>query len=205
MNSGPRPVLSRTVIAETALAVLDERGEEALTLREVARGLDVKASSLYNHVRSKSEILDLVTELISAEVDLSLLHDEDWREALRGFAGVYRKAFLAHPNAAAVIARRAVNTPSSLRYYSTAVESLTEAGWSRAQALEIVLAVDYIVLGSIIVPFSTGFVAAPHEYGPEYAPLADAIAAVDPATIDDQVFASTLDRYLAGLGDPDGQ
>ena len=104
MNSGPRPVLTRTVIAATALAALDERGEEALTLREVARGLDVKASSLYNHVRSKSEILDLVTELISSEVDLSLLHDEDWREALRGFAVVYRKAFLAHPNAAAVIA-----------------------------------------------------------------------------------------------------
>ncbi|MFE3459519.1 TetR/AcrR family transcriptional regulator [Nocardiopsis aegyptia] len=202
VNSGPRPVLTRTLIATAALDVLDGDGPEALTLREVARRLEVKASSLYNHVGSKSEILDLVTELISSDVDLATLDAPSWREALRTFAHAYRAAFLAHPNAAAVIARRAVETHASLRHYARSVARLTGAGWSPAQALEIVLAVDCIVMGSIIVPFTTGFVRPPQGYSPDYAPLAAAIEAVDPATVDDTVFATTIDRYLAGLGDP---
>ncbi|WP_232832169.1 TetR/AcrR family transcriptional regulator [Nocardiopsis sp. FIRDI 009] len=202
VNGGPRTALTRTLIASAALGVLDEEGVDALTLREVARRLEVKASSLYNHVRSKSEILDLVTELISGKVDLALLDADDWRTGLRRFAVAYRDAFLAHPNATAVIARRAVETPSSLRYYARSVSSLTDAGWSPAKALEIVLAVDYIVMGSIIVPFSTGFVRPPTSYGPDHAPLAAAIGAVDPDTVDDTAFRATLDAYLTGLGDP---
>ncbi|WP_017598892.1 TetR/AcrR family transcriptional regulator [Nocardiopsis lucentensis] len=202
MNGGPRTALTRTLIASAALGVLDEEGVDSLTLREVARRLEVKASSLYNHVRSKSEILDLVTELIVSKVDLSLLEGPDWRAGLRHFATTYRDAFLAHPNAAAVIARRAVETPTALRYYARSVALLTEAGWPPATALEIVLAVDYIVMGSIIVPFSTGFVRPPASYGADHAPLAAAISAVDPATVDDTAFRATLEAYLTGLGDP---
>lgn len=202
MNSGPRPDLTRSLIATAALAVLDEEGERALTLREVARRLEVKASSLYNHVRSKSEILDLVTELICAGTDPALLDDKDWRQGLRTFAASYRKAFLAHPNAAAVIARRTVSAPSSLRYYTEAVALLTGAGWPHAQALEIVLAVDYIVMGSVMVPFSAGFTRSPEQYRPHYPSLATAIEAVDPDTIDESVFTTTLDRYLEALGSP---
>ncbi|WP_236572161.1 MULTISPECIES: TetR/AcrR family transcriptional regulator [unclassified Nocardiopsis] len=199
---GPKPILTRRAIAAAALAVIDEEGTATLTLREVARRLEVKASSLYNHVRSKDEILDLVTELISSDLDLSALDRNDWREGLRSCASGYRRAFLAHPNATAEIARRSVETPTSLRYYTRAVESLTAAGWPPERALEIVISVDYIVMGSIVSPFSTGFVRAPEDYGPEHAPLADAIARVDRSAIDDTAFTEALSHYLDGLGDP---
>ncbi|WP_017615668.1 TetR/AcrR family transcriptional regulator [Nocardiopsis salina] len=204
MKSGPRPDITRALIATTALAVLDEEGERALTLREVARRLDVKASSIYNHVRSKAEILELVTELISGDTDPALLEDGDWRQGMRAFALSYRKAFLDHPNATAVIARRTVSAPSSLRYYTEAVVRLTGAGWSHSEALEIVLAVDYLVMGSVMVPFSAGFARAPESYRPEYEPLARAVEETDPDAVDERVFTSALDRYLDALGDPPG-
>ena len=43
-------VLTRESIARTALAILDEEGAAALTVRRLAGRLGVQSPSLYNHV-----------------------------------------------------------------------------------------------------------------------------------------------------------
>jgi AcrR family transcriptional regulator len=47
-------------IADAALAVIRASGVEGLTMRAVAERLDVRAPTLYHHVRNKSDLLDLV-------------------------------------------------------------------------------------------------------------------------------------------------
>ena len=59
---------------------------------------------------SKDDILDAVTELIDREIDETPLADPDLHRGLAGFARSYRRAFLQHPEALAVIARRAIET-----------------------------------------------------------------------------------------------
>ena len=49
-------------IARAALALLDEGGPEALTLRAVAAALGVAPSSLYSRVRSLEDVLDLALD-----------------------------------------------------------------------------------------------------------------------------------------------
>ena len=78
MARPPHPLLSRVNIAETALRVLDEEGTDALTVRRVAERLGVRAQSLYNHVASKDEILDAITEIIDGAIDTAALADPDW-------------------------------------------------------------------------------------------------------------------------------
>lgn len=188
--------LSREVIARTALAILDEEGARGLTVRGIAGRLGVQSPSLYNHVASKDEILDAVTELIGREIDVRGLEDPDWRRGMSAFARSYRRAFRAHPDALALIARRAVETQPALATYDAALGALLRAGWSSGEALQLLAAIDYLVLGSVLVPFTGGFVRRPAEYADGYPSLAAALAGSrDLAELDDAGF----ERGLAAL------
>ena len=188
--------LSRDVIARTALAILDEEGSRFLTVRSIAGRLGVQSPSLYNHVASKDEILDAVTELIGGEIDLAGLDDPDWRSGLTTFARSYRRAFRAHPEALALIVRRAVETESGLATYDAVLQRLMRAGWSPRGALQLLASIDYLVLGSALVPFTGGFVRPPAGYGERYPALAAALgSSPDLEAVDDLGF----ERGLAAL------
>lgn len=190
--------LSRDAIARTALAILDEEGRAALTVRNLAARLGVQSPSLYNHVASKAEILDAVTEIIGGGIETACLDDPDWRRGMTRFARSYREAFRAHPDALALIARREVETDPALGVYDRALAALARAGWAPARALEILAAVEYLVLGSALVPFSGGFVRRPDEYADRYPALAAALAATSPAEgLDDVAFEQGLAALLA--------
>jgi len=198
VDVGRRPdlVLTRESIARAALAILDEEGAAALTVRHLAARLGVRSPSLYNHVTSKSEILDAVIELIDDEIDTDCLDDPDWRRGMTAFARSYRRAFQAHPDALALIAREAVETDPTLRAYDAALGALLRAGWPPEQALQLLASIEYLVLGSALVPFVGGFVRPPGEYAERYPSLASALASTgDIETVDDIGF----ERGLAAL------
>lgn len=191
--------LSRSSIAEAALEVLDEHGVGALTVRRIADRLDVQAPSLYNHVQSKDEILDAITELIGRQIDVTLLINPDWRAGLAAFAHSYRQAFREHPHALAAAARRPVETDAALTAYESALAALQEAGWEPDMAFQVLAGLEYLVLGSALVPFTGGFVREPGEYSDAYPALARSLAAVDPTTTDDAAFELGLTLFIDGL------
>lgn len=157
-HASSSPVLSRRVIADTALTIIDEEGTEALTLRRIAQRLRVRAPSLYNHVSSREDILDAVTESINSRLDLGAVADPHWRRGLIAFAHSYRRAYADHPNAVPLIAARDVRTEISVAGYDAMLHRLSEVGWAALTALEIMLMIDQLVLGSAITPFA----ALPH-------------------------------------------
>jgi AcrR family transcriptional regulator len=191
--------LSRESIARAALAIFDEDGAAAVTLRNIAARLGVQSPSLYNHVASKDDILDAVTELIDREIDNSPLTDPDLRRGLAGFAHSYRRAFRQHPEALAVIARRAIETDIALSGYDTVLGTLQRAGWSPAAALEVMAALEYLVLGSALIPFTRGFVRPPAEYADRYPALAASLSDAEVDTVDDRAFELGLELFLDGL------
>ncbi len=192
-------VLSREGIARAALAIFDEDGAAAVTLRNIAARLGVQSPSLYNHVASKDEILDAVTELIDREIDESPLADPDLRRGLAGWARSYRRAFRQHPEAIAVIARRAIETDVALSGYDTVLGTLQRADWSPAAALEVMAALEYLVLGSALVPFTRGFARPPADYADRYPALARSLSDADLDAVDDRGFELALDLFLDGL------
>ena len=191
-------VLSRDAIARTALAILDEEGRAALTVRNLAARLGVQSPSLYNHVSSKAEILDAVTEIIGEGIDTECLHDPDWRRGMTRFARSYREAFRSHPDALALIARREVETDPALAVYDAASAALMGAGFPPADALELLASIEYLVLGSALVPFRGGFVRRPAEYADRYPALASALeGASSTDRLDDVAFEWGLAALLA--------
>ena len=60
---------NRNRIVQAAILLLDERGYEAVSMRDVARLAGIKASSIYNHFAGKDAMLDAVADEFEAELD----------------------------------------------------------------------------------------------------------------------------------------
>src|SRR5436305_11825550 len=89
--------LSREAIAGAALEIVDRDGLEAMTMRSVAQALGTGAASLYAHVASKEELLELVIERVIGEVPMPEEPSPDrWQEQLKDLARSIRAVFSRH-------------------------------------------------------------------------------------------------------------
>ena len=57
----------KTEIINAAAKLFKEKGYSAITMRDIAQAMDIKAASLYNHIKSKQEILALIILEIAEE------------------------------------------------------------------------------------------------------------------------------------------
>ncbi len=69
-RSGREPRLSVDRVLDGAVALADEIGVEAFTIRKLADALDVKPMTIYHHVPNKDAILDGMVDRVFAEIDL---------------------------------------------------------------------------------------------------------------------------------------
>ncbi|MEV7415697.1 TetR/AcrR family transcriptional regulator C-terminal domain-containing protein [Streptomyces sp. NPDC089919] len=197
-----KPLLSRERIVETAGALVDAEGLEAVSTRRLAAALGVSGPSLYNHFRNKDEILDAVADAVSARVDLSVFEDgRDWRATLHDWAVSYRRALADHPNIVPVLARGPGRRPAGLRLADAVYGAMTAAGWPPAQATRIGALMRYFVMGSALGSFARGFVDDRTAYDPaDYPHLGQAhLLAERQQEIDEGAFETGLRALLDGL------
>ncbi|WP_240136543.1 TetR/AcrR family transcriptional regulator [Streptomyces sp. MUM 178J] len=199
-----KPLLSRQLIVETASALVDAEGLDAVSTRRLAAELGVSGPSLYNHFRNKDEILDAVADAISAQVDLSMFDEgdgRDWRTALHDWAVSYRAALLAHPHTVPVLARGPGRRPAGLRLADAVFGAMVRAGWPPAQATRVGALMRYFITGSALGSFTAGFVGDAAAYDPaDYPHLGQAHLLADRGEgIDEEAFETGLRALLDGL------
>lgn len=100
-RSGTRAPLTRQRVLEAALCYIDEHGLEALSMHKLGADLGVRGMSLYNHVRSKEDLLDGVANLLWAEVPQPCT--ASWHEIVRVLARSLRDMVVRHPRAARLV------------------------------------------------------------------------------------------------------
>ncbi|GAA2191912.1 TetR/AcrR family transcriptional regulator C-terminal domain-containing protein [Micromonospora lupini] len=91
----PPVPLDREQIIAAAIALADEGGLEAVSLRKVAARLNAGPMRLYGYISTKDELFDLMVDEVHAEI-LPGEQPGDWREALRVLAHRTRQAALRH-------------------------------------------------------------------------------------------------------------
>lgn len=106
MGRPKHPLISKRKTLEEALRIIDERGLEALSIRELGKALNVRGISLYHHFKSKEQILAGACELALAHVRTPPAGLTEWREWLTHNTVEYWKALRAHPNLIPVLMRR---------------------------------------------------------------------------------------------------
>jgi AcrR family transcriptional regulator len=157
--SGRRAPISRADIADAAIAVADAEGVDAVSMRRVARDLGLGTMSLYHYVRSKDELIDLVSDAIMGDqlVDEADLQ-KGWRPALRAIAIATRRNFERHPWILGAMQPRprAVPGPNSLRHFDQSVGAVAELDVDIKTKMAIVALVDDYVFGYSLRAFLEG-------------------------------------------------
>ncbi|MGP3771222.1 TetR/AcrR family transcriptional regulator [Streptomyces sp. SDT5-1] len=199
-----KPLLSTDRIVEAARALVDAEGLAAVSTRRLAAELGVSGPSLYNHFRTKDQILEAVADSVSAQVDLSMFDaddERDWRTALHDWAVSYRAALRAHPNIVPVLARGPGHRPAGLRLADAVFGAMVDAGWPPPQATSIGALMRYFVTGSALGSFAGGFPDDQAAYDPaDYPHLGQAhLLAERQDIVDDRAFETGLTALLDGL------
>jgi TetR/AcrR family transcriptional regulator, tetracycline repressor protein len=143
--------LTRDEIVATAVRLLKQDGLDALSLRRLAAQLNVSAPTLYWHVASKRELLDLVAEELVRSQEAAQRDQpapgQPWWEWLRGYAEAMFDALSEVRDAPRVVAG---NRPSveSLPRLERALASLVSAGLPPVDAQQALFAISAYVIGS---------------------------------------------------------
>src|SRR5215212_4121879 len=129
-NQSPRPraPLSRERILRAAIALADEGGIDALSMRKLGQELGVEAMSLYHHVANKDDLLDSIVDAVTSEIEVP--GDPDWKEALRRTAISSHEVFLRHRWACSLMMRRARVSPERMQWMEAVLRAFREAGFS---------------------------------------------------------------------------
>lgn len=150
------PILSTELIAEAALDLVRTTG--GFTMPGVARKLRVQPSSLYNHVRGRAAVVELLRERAMSEVQLPADDpNRPWRDVVADIARSYRSSFARYPSLIPLLTEYAVNSPQAITMYDALAITLSRAGFSAADTLRTITLVDNYVLGAALD------VAAPDE------------------------------------------
>jgi AcrR family transcriptional regulator len=199
MGRPPVPLLSPDRIADAAMDLVASTG--GFTIPELARRLQVSASSLYNHVAGREQIVDLLRERAMSEV---VLPSDDanlpWTETVAELMRSYRRSYARYPRLIPLLTSHAVNSSHAIRMYNALATTLHRAGFSDADTLRVITLMDCFALGSAL---DLAAPAEPWESGAEVGPqLAAALATGNAkAARADDAFEFGLAVVLRGLAD----
>ncbi len=143
------PPLTLTRIVEAAVALLDDEGIDRLTMRRLADRLDVVAPSLYWHVDTKDDVIDLAVDAIFGAPPPAVGQASHWRDGIGAVLAAWRTALLRHPWAAAVPARRRPTIgPNFLAWMEILQATLVRAGFTGTSLSAATWALYNHVMGS---------------------------------------------------------
>lgn len=142
--------IERKAVIETALALLDEVGSDGLTMRVLARALNVQAPTLYWHFPSKQDLLDQMADALIAPVVEMVVVDAAPDDVLRSLAEALRAALLSRRDGARIYAGTYVMGDNVLAVADTALTALIAKGIDARGATDAMFNLVYYVLGFVI-------------------------------------------------------
>ena len=142
-----RPSHTRAEIAHAALAIADEEGYEAVSMRRVAERLGAGTMTLYHYVRNKDELITLMADEVMGEV---LVPDGElgggWRPAMGQIARRTRAAFHRHRWALDRLGDGRPG-PNGIRHFEQTLEAVSALDLSDKRKFELISLVDDYVFG----------------------------------------------------------
>jgi len=136
--------LTREAVLRAAIALADEGGSEALSMRRLAHELGIEAMSLYHHVRDKDDLLDGMVDLVVSEIELP--SGPTWKAALRKTAMSARTVLDKHAWAPGVMQARSTG-PARLAYMEALLRTLRDAGLSPEMTDHAYHAIESHIIG----------------------------------------------------------
>lgn len=153
--------LNPGMILDTAMAVVEQDGPDALTFRRLGADLGADHTAVLRHFHNKDELLLALAARLIEEALSDFEPSDDWRETLAGLARRVRGACLAHPGVAVLVAARTSRRDPEFRAADAVVGALVGAGLQGREA-----AAYYRVLADLALAmgaFQAAFLALDRE------------------------------------------
>jgi AcrR family transcriptional regulator len=138
--------LHKRDVVDAATTLLDSYGIADLTMRRLARELDVSPGALYWHFANKQQLLGAVADRILESVDGV---PGPWRDRVAGVCARLRDALLSHTDGAELVSASfaAGQSDAMARVLAQLIEAVIDAGVEVTNAGLAARTVVYYVLG----------------------------------------------------------
>ncbi len=189
-KKAPRPPVSRDRAIAVAIRLADKGGIDSLTMRKLAKELQVEAMSLYYHVPNKEDILDGMVDSVFSEIGLPA-GGTPWKKGMRDRAHSARSALNLHPWAVSLMDSRTSPGPGTLGHHNAVLGCLREGGFSVAMAAHAFSLLDAYVFGFVLQEANL-----PFESPQELQALADSVMEHFPAETFPHFYELTIEHVL---------
>jgi AcrR family transcriptional regulator len=135
---GPKPGLSIDAIVAAAVRLADAEGLEAVSMARVAEQLGFTTMSLYRHVSSKEELLQLMWNASAQGAEDVVLDGDGWRARLRTWATIQREMIDRHPWITQMPMAAPPMAPNSLTFVERGLEAMDGSGLADADKLRVI-------------------------------------------------------------------
>lgn len=161
MTSSPRATearerapLTREGIIRAAVALADDIGVDALSMRRLGAELGVEAMSIYGHIADKAAVLDGIAEFVLREIYLNGLQADPvgrhWEDCIRDMARAFRRTAVAHPGSFPLVMSRHVGSGVGLQTMRAVLAVFTRAGLTPADSVHVMRAFVALLTGSLM-------------------------------------------------------
>lgn len=139
--------IDQNMIVTEAIALLESDGLAAVSLRSIAKRLDVQAPSLYRHIRNKDELCSLMSARIFRACLDRIPEVEHWRDWLVSFGEVLWDEQNRSRGALELIAAYRQRGRATRQVPDQVIIALTSRGLDRVDAVVLQLGVQSLVTG----------------------------------------------------------
>ncbi|MFA4082001.1 TetR/AcrR family transcriptional regulator C-terminal domain-containing protein [Mycobacteroides salmoniphilum] len=150
-NKGRAAPLNRHDLVRRATAILDDYGIADLTMRRLARELDIAPSALYWHFANKQQLLGAVSDHVLAPLAETDCRDVPWQQRVDFLCSALRDALLSHKDGAELVSASFASGQTS--HMITVLDRLAEAavtsGLGAVPAALAARSIVYYVLGYV--------------------------------------------------------
>jgi AcrR family transcriptional regulator len=148
---GPRRALSEDEILDAALALLDDGGPDAASLRRIAARVGVAPNAVYTYFPDKAAVITALVERLLGEVDHDVFADPEqpWRERVEALALELRERLTAHPGAVGLTVGGRLGGPNALALNERLLQLLADAGLDHADSARASYLLFVYIFGSL--------------------------------------------------------
>ena len=148
---GPRRATTEGEILDAALALLDQGGATAVSVRGVAAQVGVAPNAVYTYFPDKAAVVKALVERLLSEVNHDVFADrsQPWRLRVEALALELRQRLTAHPGVVQLMISGPVTGPQALALHEALLELLDDAGLSPADAPRASYLLFIYIVGSI--------------------------------------------------------
>ncbi|MGP3978828.1 TetR/AcrR family transcriptional regulator [Streptomyces sp. 8N114] len=210
---GPAALHSRAELTAVAVELADDKGLPAASMRQVAKELGTGQASLYRYISGRDDLLDLMTDMVTGEIDLDVPLGGDPVEDLAALAARTKAVHLKHPWLPDIPPEPLRLGPRGLDYLEYALRALAPARLPGGTKMEVVALMNALIAQFARVELQRGRTATDRQTAQaaylgqaaaqgDHPHVAAAMAehvGTEPAQDPRELFDRTMRRALAAL------